>query len=242
MTDNRNHIDIYGRNAVEEAVKAGNIRSLVTCDRGLLNRYEGKVGISYMKKKDFTDRFGIRTQGIVGFMKDFQFADLDSFLSDERQHALVMVLDHIEDPHNLGAILRNAEVFGADLVIIPENRSVSVTPVVIKTSAGAVNHIPVCRVKNLSRVLKQLKKNDFWCYGAEADGDVNIYDCDFDRKCVIVLGSEGKGISRNLRDKLDFVVRIPTYGRVNSLNVSSSAAVFLSEYRRKIKKNQVKEV
>ena len=142
---------------------------------------------------------------------------------------LLVVCDGIEDPQNLGAIIRSAETAGAHGVIIPKRRAAGLTAAVARASAGALEHIGVHKATNLSAALDALKKEGVWIFGAEADGTVSLYDADFAGPCAIVIGSEGAGISRLIREKCDFIVSIPMRGKVNSLNASNAAAVLLFE-------------
>ncbi len=149
----------------------------------------------------------------------------------QKDHALVVILDHISDPHNLGAILRSADLFRVDLVVVPDRRSVHVTDTVSRASAGASGYVPVTVEKNLARTLDDLKDAGFWIYGADM-GHETSYGVSFAAKSAIILGSEGKGISPLIRKKSDLLVSIPTAGHIDSLNVSVTAGILLYEFRR----------
>lgn len=140
-----------------------------------------------------------------------------------------MVCDELSDPHNLGAVIRTAECAGAHGVVIPKRRSAGLTAVVAKTSAGAVSHMPVARVANLPSLLKDLKKEGLWIFGTAADGATPLYDADLKGPAVIVIGSEGDGMSRLVSETCDFLVSIPMKGKLNSLNASAAAAILLYE-------------
>ena len=140
-----------------------------------------------------------------------------------------MVCDELSDPHNLGAILRSAECAGAHGVVIPKRRSVGLSPVVAKASAGAVEYIPVARVTNLTAALKELQSKGLWVYGTAADGETQLYSADLQGPSVIVIGNEGAGMSRLVRQTCDVLVRVPMKGRVSSLNASATAAILLYE-------------
>lgn len=142
-----------------------------------------------------------------------------------------MVLDGITDPHNLGAILRSADQFGADLVLIPERRSVQANETVVKVSSGAAQYVPVAVVTNLNRELEYLKKNGFWVYGADMKGN-SSYEEKFSDRTVIVMGSEGDGMSSLVKKNCDYIVSIPMQGHIDSLNVSVAAGILMYEYRR----------
>ncbi|MEZ4546651.1 MAG: 23S rRNA (guanosine(2251)-2'-O)-methyltransferase RlmB [Thermodesulfobacteriota bacterium] len=146
---------------------------------------------------------------------------------------LVVILDHLEDPQNLGAIIRTVDVLGAHGVVIPKDRAASVTPAVIKASAGAVNHVPVARVTNISNVIEELKREGVWIAGADAKAPKAVYEEDLSKVDLgLVIGNEGKGISAKVREKCDFLVSIPQSGTVTSLNASVSAGVLIYEIMR----------
>lgn len=163
-----------------------------------------------------------------------QAIDLDSWLvSNSKEEQNVIILDHIEDPHNYGAILRSAEVFAMDLVIVPERRSSRETDVVARTSAGALSYVPIASVPNLARVVEKLKKAGFWVYAADMNGQP-LAKVQFGGKTAIILGSEGIGVSRLLKESCDGFISIPQFGRIESLNVSVAAGVIMYELRRKV--------
>lgn len=198
----------------------------------LVNKIIGKleeknIEISFVDKR-FFDKIDINHQGVMIEVESFKYESLDD-LSDEKR---LIILDQIEDPHNLGAIIRSAESFGFDGVVIPERRSASVTSIVYKTSAGAINNIKVYRVKNLTRSIKDLKDKGFWIYGLAGEADSSIDKADLTGKVGLVVGNEGSGISRLVRDNCDMLVNIPMLGRVNSLNASVAAGISMYELLR----------
>ncbi|EGC82287.1 23S rRNA (guanosine(2251)-2'-O)-methyltransferase RlmB [Anaerococcus prevotii] len=198
----------------------------------LVNKIIGKleeknIEISFVDKR-FFDKIDINHQGVMIEVESFKYENLDD-LSDEKR---LIILDQIEDPHNLGAIIRSAESFGFDGVVIPERRSASVTSTVYKTSAGAINNIKVYRVKNLTRSIKDLKDKGFWIYGLAGEADSSIDKADLTGKVGLVVGNEGSGISRLVRDNCDMLVNIPMLGRVNSLNASVAAGISMYELLR----------
>ncbi len=158
-------------------------------------------------------------------------ADLDEFLSEDRTEALVLILDHIEDPQNFGAILRSADVFGCDLVISPKRRAAPLSEAAVRASAGAAAYVPLAWVPNLAEALRRLKKEGFWSYAAAMDGDP-LPEAELPGKTVIVVGNEGEGVSKLVRAECDGSLAIPQFGHVESLNVSAATAVILYEYRR----------
>jgi 23S rRNA (guanosine2251-2'-O)-methyltransferase len=166
-------------------------------------------------------------QGIVAEVDPYPYADAGSLLG--RDGALVLALDQVQDPRNLGAICRSAEAAGASGVVIPSRRSAAITPVACKASAGAVEHVAVARVTNLANWLAQAKEAGAWIYGAEAGAEAPHTQADLTGKVVLVLGGEGKGLRRRVAESCDLLVSIPVRGRVASLNVSAAAAVLLFE-------------
>ena len=171
-------------------------------------------------------------QGVIAVAALREYDTLESILAlaeSRGEKPLVVVCDEIADPHNLGAIIRTAEAAGAHGIIIPKHRSAGVTAIVEKTSAGAVEHVAVARVPNLSAALEKLKKAGLWVFGTAAEGDRSLWEADLAEGAVIVIGSEGSGMSRMTRESCDFLVSIPMKGKVSSLNASAAAAVVLYE-------------
>lgn len=176
-------------------------------------------------------------QGVVAITSEKQYTDLDDVFAQKRgQYAFVLLLDGIEDPHNLGAIIRTAEGAGADGIIIPERRSAGVTGTVVKASAGASEYLPIARVTNASRVLEDLKSRNLWTVGLDERGSQFYDQIDYKMDCALVLGAEGHGLHEQIRKKCDFLVKIPMLGKVPSLNVSVAAAVVMYEVARQRRK------
>jgi len=167
-------------------------------------------------------------QGVVAMGAAKTYADLEDIDAD-----LLVVLDGVEDPHNLGAIVRTAHAAGAGAVVIPERRSASVTDVVAKSAAGALEYLPIVRVTNVNRALEQLKKRGYWIYGLDERGPELYSDVEYSAPTVLVLGGEGHGLHEQVRKHCDALVRIPMAGKISSLNVSVAAGVFLFEWRRR---------
>ena len=171
-------------------------------------------------------------QGIIALAAARPYATLDDIfaLAESRGEApLIVVCDELSDPHNLGAIIRSAECAGAHGVVIPKRRSAGLTPVVAKASAGAVEYLPVARVPNIPSALKELQTRGVWVYGTAADGGQALFDADFQGPAAIVIGNEGAGMGRLVRQTCDVLVRIPMRGRISSLNASAAAAILLYE-------------
>ena len=233
---------IEGRNAVIEALRAG-----VAIDKIYLAKGDTDATLGHIASKARaagvvvveTDRRRLdamsRThahQGVVAMAAVREYADVDDILAAAREKGeppLIVVCDELSDPHNLGAVIRTAECAGAHGVVIPKRRSAGLTAVVGKTSAGAVSYLPVARVPNLPALLKDLKKEGLWVFGTAADGATPLYEADLKGPAAIVIGSEGDGMGRLVREQCDFLVSIPMRGQVNSLNASAAAAVVLYE-------------
>lgn len=239
---------IYGRNPVLEAL-SGDIKiETILIQNGMdgsAKKIVGKakaagVRIKYAHKRNLdsimtdNDLTGINHQGIIGFVEMYKYSGVDDILKkaeDAGEKPFVVILDGIEDPHNLGAIIRTAEAAGAHGVIIPANRAASVNETVVKTSAGAVFHILVAKVTNTVKTIEQLKKSGLWIYGLDLDG-TDYYKESLEGATAIVIGSEGRGLGRLVKDKCDVVLSIPMLGNVNSLNASNAAAVVIYEVRK----------
>ena len=161
-------------------------------------------------------------QGIIVITNDYEYKDYKSMYTEK----LVVMLDHLEDPHNFGAIIRSCEAAGVYSVIIPKDRGVSVNPTVMKTSAGALERVNIAMVNNLNKTILDFKKNGFFVYGADMDGS-NYKDIDFADKVLLIIGNEGKGMSRLVRESCDEIVSIPQYGKINSLNASVAAGIII---------------
>jgi 23S rRNA (guanosine2251-2'-O)-methyltransferase len=176
-------------------------------------------------------------QGVVAVTSSKQYNDLDDVIAAKRgEHTLLVLLDGIEDPHNLGAVLRTADAAGADGVVIPERRAVGVTPTVTKASAGASEYLPIAKVTNIARTVEELKEKNIWVVGLDERGTKTYDELDYNMDCAIVLGAEGKGVHDLVRKKCDFLVSIPMLGKISSLNVSVAAGVVLYEIVRQRRK------
>lgn len=231
---------IEGRNAVTELLKSGRAVDKIFVVEGA-NRAGDIIALAReagipvtqcdRRKLDGMSQTG-NHQGIIAQAAAHEYVSLDDLFKraeEKGETPLFVVCDGIEDPHNLGAILRSAEAAGAHGVIIPKRRAVGLTAVVARASAGASAHIGVHKATNLAVALDALKARGVWVYGAEADGTADLYEADFAGASALVIGSEGSGISRLVREKCDFIVSIPMRGKVNSLNASNAAAVLLYE-------------
>lgn len=235
---------IFGRNAVKELLASGrDIEKLFiqTGDReGSVNLLIGIASerripiIEADRSKLDSLSLGAHHQGVVAIAAERNYSTVDEILAyaEERgEKPFIIILDGVEDPHNLGAIIRSAECSGAHGVIIPKRRAVGLTSTAAKASAGAIEHMRVAKVTNLAMTIDELKERGLWLYAADMDGD-SYYDTDFSGAVALVMGSEGFGISRLVKEKCDFTLSIPLYGRVNSMNVSCAAAVLMTEVAR----------
>ncbi len=239
---------IYGIHAVEEALKSrgrafeyvaiardrkdAKLQKIIDACReaGISVRFENREQLNRMAKT-------ATHQGVVAVAAQKKYIDLDDVLSQRRaQHAFVLVLDGVEDPHNLGALLRTADAAGADGVVIPERRAVGVNATVVKSSAGAAEHVPVAKVTNIARTIEELKEKNIWVVGLDERGEKFYDEIDYKMDCAIVLGAEGHGLHDLVRKKCDFLVKIPMQGAVPSLNVSVAGAVVMYEVQRQRRK------
>lgn len=244
MDEYKNDI-IEGRNAVQEALRAGRAIDKLYIARGDGDRALGHIA-GLARERGITvsdcdrrklDAMSVTKahQGVIAVCALREYASLDDILSvaEGRGEApFVIVCDEISDPHNLGAIIRSAECVGAHGVIIPKHRSAGLTAVVGKTSAGAAEHMAVARVPSIAAALDELKRRGLWVYGAAAEGSSGMWQTELTGPIALVIGSEGDGLGRLVRERCDFLVSIPLRGRVSSLNASTAAAVLMYEILR----------
>lgn len=233
---------IYGRNPVVEALKSGaNLDSIyISGEGGSLNVIRRLAKENGIPVKDVQDMKlsklsgGKSHQGVVAVGACGEYVSIEDILEVSAKKGtkpFIIICDEIEDPHNLGAIIRTAETSGADGVIIPKRRSAGLNSTVFKTSAGAASYVPVARVSNLASAIDKLKENGVWIYGTDASGN-DYTDVDFTGSCAIVIGSEGFGMSKLIQKKCDFMVKLPMLGRINSLNASVAGGIFMYEILR----------
>lgn len=185
------------------------------------------IKINYMKKQDLDHLVKNNHQGVILDVRDFAYTSLDDIIANKEECFLV-ILDHIEDPHNLGAIIRTVEASGADGIILPINRSVSVNETVMKTSVGALYNVKIASVTNLNNTIKRLKKDGFWIVGTDMDGE-DYTKIKYPKKTALIIGSEGFGMTRIVKESCDFIASIPMNGKVNSLNASVAAGIMIYE-------------
>jgi len=239
---------LYGINTVTEALKArgraftwiavAKERKDIRLRRVIDECRKIGVPVRFVSRMELDELAGNAAhQGLVAATSAKQYSDLDDLVGARRgEHSLIVVLDGVEDPHNLGAILRTADAAGADGVILPERRSASVTGTVAKVSAGASEHLPITKVTNISRTLEELKEKELWIVGLDERGEQTYDQVDYKMHCAVVLGAEGKGLHDLVRRHCDFLVSIPMLGQVPSLNVSVAAGIVLYEVVRQRRK------
>jgi 23S rRNA (guanosine2251-2'-O)-methyltransferase len=239
---------IYGINSVAEALKTrgrafawvgvAKERHDLRLQRVVEECRRQGVAVRFVGRAELDRMAGTNAhQGVVAVTSAKQYTDLDDVVAAKRsQYSLIVVLDGIEDPYNLGAILRTADAAGADGVVIPERRAVGVTGTVAKASAGASAHLPVAKVINIARTLEDLKARNLWVVGLDERGKQAYDSIDYNMDCAIVLGAEGKGVHDLVAKKCDFLVAIPMLGKMSSLNVSVAAGVVLYEVVRQRRK------
>ena len=232
---------IFGRNPVKEAFKANKVISIYMTNSfshaEILSLIEkSHVKVNYVTVKELDNMCAGVHQGIAAIIKPYQYASVDEIINSpskiEGKPPVVLLLDGINDPHNLGAILRSADIFGVSGVIIPKHNQVALNATVAKTSAGAINFVPVALANNLNQTIAILKKKGFWVVSSDGSGKTNYQDINYDFPVALVVGSEGEGISPLVLKNSDYIVKIPMFGKVNSLNASVAAGIFLSYIRK----------
>lgn len=233
---------IEGRNAVMEAIKRGNTIEYIMVFKGEKNgsiksiiklAREKNIVIKEVDKRklDSLSETGAH-QGIMAIITPYKYCSVNDILNyaeEKNQKPFIIILDGIEDPHNLGSIIRTAEVCGVHGIIIPKRRNVGITPVVYKSSAGAVEHVKIAKVTNINNTIDELKKSGIWVYGADMIGSTYCFNEDFTGSVALVIGSEGNGISKLTKEKCDVLVKIPMAGQINSLNASVASGIIMYE-------------
>lgn len=223
---------VYGRNVVIELLKSKkNIKKVILQENfsereinSLLEKSKFKVE---MKTKREMDRLcNANHQGIIVDIADYQYNSMNDIGEND---SFIVILDHLEDPHNLGAIIRTSEAAGVDAIIIPKDRQVQVNSTVMKTSAGALTNMKVISVSNIVNAMEKLKRMGFWIVGTALEDSIDYREIDYQGKTALVIGNEGKGISNIVRKSCDFVAKIPMYGEINSLNASVASGIMIYE-------------
>ena len=238
MSNVRENI-IFGKNAIKEAMAANRLIKAYLVDgfsdKNILSMLrDKKVNIQYLSTKEMTNLCnGGSHQGIAAEIKPYEYYSLEYVLkkAEAVERPIILLLDGIEDPHNLGAILRSADVFGVSGVIISKHNQVSLNATVAKTSAGAINYVPVVLVNNLNQTIDKLKKAGYWIISTDGSATTSYNDLKYDFKSVVVIGSEGYGVSSLVLKNSDYIVKIPMFGHVNSLNASVAAGILMARIR-----------
>ena len=219
---------VFGKNVATEVINSKTKIKKVFVTKNFDNKYildylrNNNIKIINMDKREMDEKYGKGAQGIVLDIEDYEYHELNEVFDSN----FVVILDHLEDPHNLGAIIRTCECAGIKGIIIPKDRSIRVNETVMKISAGAINNVKIVLVSNLSETLRKLQKNFFFVYTADMDGK-DYRKIDYAEKRVLVIGAEGKGVSEIIRKNSDEIISIPMYGKINSLNASVSAAILI---------------
>jgi len=242
---------IFWKNAVTEALIAGDreinkilISKSIHSDSKLnkikdLAREQGIV-FQFVSKEKFLPYAEFNHQGVIAQISPIQYKDLDEFLEEEHENNALVILDGIEDSHNLGAIIRTCVCAGVSGIIIPSRRNVQVNAIVEKTSAGAINHIPIIKVNSLVNAVQKLKNSDWWVVATDASAKDNYYDVKYnDMNFALIMGAEHAGVSKSLLKLSDFIVKIPMLKEFNSLNVSNALSAIIFETVRQKLKNQI---
>lgn len=231
---------IYGKNPVTEAIVSGKTINKIYVSKKNKELYEiiklaksKRIVVVEADKQKLDKMIEYKnSQGIVANITDYEYFDIEDILNEAKKRdepPFVIILDKIEDPHNLGAIIRTAECLGAHGIIIQKRNACQVTDTVEKVSAGATSFVKVARVTNITETIKKLKEKGLWIYGLDMEGATNIYDTKFDGAIGIIVGNEGEGISRLVKQNCDFMIKIPMTGNINSLNASVSTAISIYE-------------
>ena len=245
---------IFGKNSVTEALVSGKreinkilISKNIHSDNKIekikdLARERGIV-FQFVAKEKFTEYAEFNHQGIIAQVSPIKYTDIDEFLEQNHQNSSLVILDGIEDSHNLGAIIRTGVCAGVSGIIIPSRRNVQVNSIVEKTSAGAINHIPIIKVNSLVSLVQKLKENNWWVIATDASANDNYYNVNYtDMNFAIIMGAEHAGVSKSLLKASDFIVKIPMENDFNSLNVSNAlSAIIFETVRQKLTKRQIKK-
>lgn len=224
---------VYGRNVAKELLENNkNVQKIILQDgfndkeiKSLIDFR--KIPVQYKSKREIDDLANAVHQGIILFIPDYKYKDLDDVLTDEA--SFFVLLDHIEDPHNLGAIVRTCEAAGVDAIIMPRDRQVQVNATVMKTSVGTLENVDIVTVSNLNNTISELKKNGFWVVGTALENSVDYRSIDYSSKIALVIGNENSGMSNLVKKSCDFIAKIPMYGKTNSLNASVAAGIMIYE-------------
>lgn len=224
---------VYGRNVAKELLENGkDVKKIFLQDnfddKKIISLMEKlKISVEIKPKREMDHLCNGLHQGIILDIRDYQYSKLDDVL--KKNPNFVVILDHLEDPHNFGAIIRTSEAAGVDAIIIPKDRQVPVNSTVMKTSAGALSNMEIVCVSNLVQAINKLKDNGFWVVGTAMENAIDYKDIDYSSKMALIIGNEGKGMSRLVMDSCDYIAKIPMVGKINSLNASVASGIMIYE-------------
>ena len=224
---------VYGRNVAKELLENGKIVQKIILQDGFSDKEinslieKRKVPVQYKSKREIDHLAPGVHQGIILFIPDYKYKDISDVLDDEAK--FFVILDHLEDPHNLGAIIRTCEAAKVDAIIMPKDRQAQVNSTVMKTSAGTLDNVSIVTVTNLVSTIDELKKNGFWIVGTALEDSVDYRSIDYSGKIALVIGNEGSGMSKLVQNACDFIAKIPMYGTTNSLNASVASGIMIYE-------------
>ena len=224
---------VYGRNVAKELLENGkDVKKIFLQDnfddKKIISLMEKlKISVEIKPKREMDHLCNGLHQGIILDIRDYQYSKLDDVL--KKNPNFVIILDHLEDPHNFGAIIRTSEAAGVDAIIIPKDRQVPVNSTVMKTSAGALSNMEIVCVSNLVQAINKLKDNGFWVVGTAMENAIDYKDIDYSSKIALIIGNEGKGMSRLVMDSCDYIAKIPMVGKINSLNASVASGIMIYE-------------
>lgn len=224
---------VYGRNVARKLLNKNEKVSKIILqegfdDKNIISLIESKnIKVEYKQKREIDNLAKGVHQGILLFIPDYKYKSIEEILNDNT--SFVVILDHLEDPHNFGAIIRTCEAAGVDAIIIPKDRQVQVNSTVMKTSAGTLDDMNIVLVANLVNAIERLKDNGFWIVGTALDSNLDYRDIDYSGKKALVIGNEGKGMSQIVTKACDYIAKIPMYGKTNSLNASVASGIMIYE-------------
>ncbi len=224
---------VYGKNVAKEILEKEKKVNKIILEKGFSDKEiislieKRKIRPEYMEKKAFSKFDKFLHQGIILDIEEFSYTDYQDFF--DIPEAKIVILDHLEDPHNLGAIIRTCEAAGISGIIIPKDRSVDVNSTVMKTSSGALENMRIAKVTNLVDAINKLKENGYWIVGTALEDAVDYRDIDYTGKIALVIGNEGSGMSPSVKKACDYIAKIPMYGKINSLNASVAAGIMIYE-------------
>lgn len=224
---------VYGRNVAKDLLKKDKKIEKVILQEGFNDKEinslleKKKIRVEIRTKREIDNLANGVHQGIILFVSDYQYKDLNTVLNGDDE--VIVLLDHLEDPHNLGAIIRTCEAAGVKTIVMPKDRQVQINATVMKTSVGTLDNMNIVSVSNLVNAIEKLQENGFWIVGTALDDSVDYREIDYSGKIALVIGNEGTGISKLVAKKCDFLAKIPMYGETNSLNASVAAGIMIYE-------------